>query len=58
MDWRRGEKSTELFVNPEKCRAENINIYLLVKRDGEIVTGGSEVYKEIKKLLWRIIQRR
>ena len=43
-----GEKNTNFFLNLEKRRAENNTINRLVKRDGEIATGGSEIIKEIK----------
>ena len=47
MDRRRG-KTPIFFLNLEKSRAENNTINRLVKRDGERVTDGSEIIKEIK----------
>ena len=47
MDRRRGKKPN-FFLNLEKSRAENNTINRLVKRDGEIVTDGYEIIKEIK----------
>ena len=47
MDRRRG-KNTKFFLNLGKCRAKNDAINRVVKRHGEIVTGDSEVIKEIK----------
>ena len=44
----KGRKNTKFCLNLERRRAENNTINRLVKRDGEIVTDGSQIIKEIK----------